>query len=171
MVVNKKRILWISICIILVVLGVYLWYSYSNKHHDAPKVEQPATAAIKTTVKVVPKESPTDNDLEVTQVYRANVNGNQVNIPVVNKENSKGVIKQEVDLSAVTQLQRKVDEREFKKNWEIGTGVGVHEGDIYIPVEIQRNYKPDRAIAVEVHMSPEIPPRVNGGEVKWIKKF
>lgn len=51
------------------------------------------------------------------------------------------------------------------RNWEWSTGIGVHNGDVYIPVELQRNYSKDHAIAAEVHVSTS--GKINGGEVKY----
>ena len=41
------------------------------------------------------------------------------------------------------------------KAWELSAGVGSHRGDAYIPVEVQRNYAPHKAVAAEVHLVPE----------------
>ena len=41
------------------------------------------------------------------------------------------------------------------KDWELSAGVGSHHGDAYIPVGVQRNYAPNKAVAAEVHLVPE----------------
>jgi hypothetical protein len=41
------------------------------------------------------------------------------------------------------------------KAWELSTGVGSHQGDVYLPVGLQRNYAPNKAVAAEVHLVPE----------------
>lgn len=72
-------------------------------------------------------------------------------------------------------LEREKVKQEFKKNWEISSGVGSHEGDVYIPIELQRNYAKDKAVSVELHLDAEdllkAHPRVNGWEVKHTWKF
>lgn len=41
------------------------------------------------------------------------------------------------------------------KTWELSTGLGFHRGDAYIPLGVQRNYAPNKAVAAEVHLVPE----------------
>lgn len=55
----------------------------------------------------------------------------------------------------------------------MSTGLGIHEGNVYIPIEFQRNYFKDHAIAAEVHIKlsgKDDSKKVNGGEVKWVVK-
>lgn len=132
----------------------------------------------KTTVSVVPKASPTDNDVELTQTYSALINGEKVTAPITytsqgsSSDGNKGIIQQSIDLQPVVDLAKEAGRREaekvYKKNWEVSTGLGVHKGDLYIPIGIQRNYAPDKAIAAEVHMDKE---GVSGGELKHVWKF
>lgn len=56
------------------------------------------------------------------------------------------------------------------KNWEVGTGVGVHEGNHYIPLSIQRNYDRNHSIQFEAHYGLR-DQKVNGGEVQWKVHF
>lgn len=56
------------------------------------------------------------------------------------------------------------------RNWELGTGMGVHDGKAYIPVSLQRNYKKDRSIVLELHYDLK-DNKVNGGEVQWKAHF
>ena len=61
------------------------------------------------------------------------------------------------------------------KAWEISAGVGNHRGDAYIPVEVQRNYAPHKAVAAEVHLVPEDLEKgkikASGWEVKHVWRF
>ena len=41
------------------------------------------------------------------------------------------------------------------KAWEVSAGVGSHRGDAYMPLGVQRNYAPHKAVAAEVHLVPE----------------
>ena len=52
------------------------------------------------------------------------------------------------------------------RNWEWGTGAGIHDGDVYIPISLQRNYSKDRAVEAEVHVDTA-GDGVAGGEVKY----
>ena len=56
------------------------------------------------------------------------------------------------------------------KNWEVGTGVGVQDGNPYIPLSIQRNYDRNHSIQLETHYDLK-DQKVNGGEVQWKVHF
>lgn len=56
------------------------------------------------------------------------------------------------------------------KNWELGTGVGYHDGDPYIPVSLQRNYSRNHSLMFEAHYDLK-EQKVNGGEVQWKVHF
>lgn len=53
------------------------------------------------------------------------------------------------------------------RNWYLGMGIGVHNGDTYIPLSVQRNFSKDSAIEVEAHVSKSA--SVTGGEIKYKK--
>ena len=61
------------------------------------------------------------------------------------------------------------------KAWELSTGVGSHQGDVYLPVGLQRNYAPNKAVAAEVHLVPEELARgkikTSGWEVKHVWRY
>lgn len=61
------------------------------------------------------------------------------------------------------------------KSWELSTGVGSHQGDIYIPVGLQRNYAPNKAVVAEVHLVPEDlakgKVKTSGWEVKHVWRY
>lgn len=53
------------------------------------------------------------------------------------------------------------------RNWEVGIGIGVEDGRVYIPISVQRNYSKDRALEVEVHKGFNTDTKVTGGAVKY----
>ena len=61
------------------------------------------------------------------------------------------------------------------KAWELSAGVGSHRGDAYIPVGVQRNYAPNKAMAAEVHLVPEDLAKgkikTSGWEVRHVWRF
>ena len=61
------------------------------------------------------------------------------------------------------------------KSWELSTGVGSHQGDVYLPIGLQRNYAPNKAVAAEVHLVPEELARgkikTSGWEVKHVWRY
>ena len=56
------------------------------------------------------------------------------------------------------------------RNWEAGTGIGVHDGDTYIPISIQRNYDKTHSIALEGQFDIK-KQEFNGVEVQWKVRF
>ena len=56
------------------------------------------------------------------------------------------------------------------KNWEVGTGIGVQDGNPYIPLSVQRNYDRNQSILLEAHYDLR-DQKVNGGEVQWKVHF
>jgi len=61
------------------------------------------------------------------------------------------------------------------KSWELSAGVGSHRGDSYIPLGVQRNYAPNKAVAAEVHLVPEELAKgkikTSGWEVRHVWRF
>lgn len=61
------------------------------------------------------------------------------------------------------------------KVWELSAGVGSHHGDAYIPLGVQRNHAPNKAVAAEVHLVPEDLAKgkikTSGWEVKHVWRF
>lgn len=57
------------------------------------------------------------------------------------------------------------------KGWYWSYGLGVHEGDWYVPVGLQRNFDKNHAAEVKVHVEPEgITPsdmKIRGGEINY----
>ena len=86
---------------------------------------------------------------------------------------------EKTDRTAVVrnESQYKVDVLKINldKSWEISAGVGRHRGDAYMPVGVQRNYAPNKAVAAEVHLVPEELARgkirTSGWEVKHVWRF
>lgn len=52
------------------------------------------------------------------------------------------------------------------RNWYVGTGVGVHDNDWYVPVSLQRNFSKNSAVEVQVHLDPH-DRNVNGGQILY----
>jgi len=173
--VSKRTAIEIISVIVITLIAVYL-YTSSKAPTDVQSIEGVPLAPIatKTSVGASYKATEADADLKVTQTYKAEVNGQTVVAPIKGVDSGKGVqgaINQEIDLKPITQLQREMDKKEFQKNWEVGTGIGINKGDIYVPIEIQRNYAKDKAVSLEIHVeAPELKPKVTGGELKhkWL---
>lgn len=52
------------------------------------------------------------------------------------------------------------------RNWEIGTGIGVHDKDFYIPLSIKRNYDRSHSVEAEIHYDPN-ETKIDGYELKY----
>ena len=61
------------------------------------------------------------------------------------------------------------------KAWELSAGLGSHRGDAYIPLGVQRNYAPNKALAAEVHLVPgdlaKGKIKTSGWEVKHVWRY
>ena len=61
------------------------------------------------------------------------------------------------------------------KSWEFSTGIGIHHGDTYIPVGVQRNYASNKALAAEIHLglddSTKAKIKTSGWEVRHVWRF
>lgn len=56
----------------------------------------------------------------------------------------------------------------LSKRWSVGTGVGVNDGDMYIPISAERLYKNNRSLEFQVNVDAGTA-RPNGGQIlhKW----
>ena len=141
----------------LVTLAITLLLLLSSRgcfHKAAPEgnTQVPQKNSLNTTtttsLEAAQKANPQDPDLVITQKYTAVINGEKVEAQVKPVVNPKGTgttatVTQEID---ITNLVKKA-----QPNWELGVGVGYHK-DLYIPISLQRNYAPKKAIAGEVHL-------------------
>ena len=177
----------------LLILAVCLFWYYSRASTDndyQQKVDSdiPPIVSSKTSLDTAPKTSKDDNDVELTQTYKAKVNGQVLEAPIVTKSapagtssssssssasyGTKGVITQEIDLSNIVGLASQAAEEKakdkYKKNWEMGIGLGVVDKDMYGVFSIQRNYKEDRAIQMDLMTSTS---EIKGVSVQYKRMF
>lgn len=172
----QKHKAFIVAMIIVVVLALTVSFTKPIKN-DSPLATPQASlqVPITSTLTATPKVSPQDPDVVVNQTYTAKVNGQTLTVPVVTPKGttqgtpSAGILEQTIDLTPIYSKAKEEAIKDTRKNWEVGVGVGVHSGSYYIPLEIQRNYKLDRAVALEVHL--EADKGVTGGAIKWKRLF
>lgn len=111
------------------------------------------------TVQIKEKQRNTDPDLVVNNRYIAEVNGQTFEIPKTPKgsgQDSKGTTTEVTSDINMTPIVRKMADLEYKRNWEVSTGIGrSHDGHFYVPIGIQRNYNYNRAIEVSVGLSKD----------------
>ena len=160
---NKLKVaLGIFLSLLLFAGGYLLGYSnHKLKLSDnLPKGSQESTVATSTSVSVVPKSTTGGANVVLEQKYVASVNGKRVEVPIKDtKEPVSGVLKQEIDVSNLV--------RPLLPKWEAGIGVGRHGSETYVPVSVQRNYKPGKALEVQIHVGTD--GGISGGSVvhKW----
>lgn len=112
------------------------------------------------------KQKTSDPDLVVDNRYIAEIHGQTFEIPkshlVTHKDSkgyqngSKGTTMEITSDINMTPVVRKWADLEYKRNWEVSTGLGrSHDGHFYVPIGLQRNYNYDRAIEVSVGVSKD----------------
>ena len=173
---------------IIIITGVFKhWYSRSSghsiPHKDTIKATNENTDKVTSTgtITVAPNKEPNDvlvvheslvasngtRKVEVpirnikAPIYNPNSDNNPSDTPTPN--NKTVTYENKIDVSALV--------RPLVPKWEIGTGVGTHRGNIYVPVSVQRDYKVDKAVRVEVHLDPKDRMAPKGVEVQHIWKF
>lgn len=105
------------------------------------------------------KQKESDPDLVVDNRYIAEIHGQTFEIPKspsVPHKDYKGTTTEITSDINMTPVVRKLADLEYKRNWEVSTGLGrSHDGHLYVPIGIQRNYNYDRAIEVSVGISKD----------------
>lgn len=152
-----KQLLLLTNLLLLVSFGYYTYVHTQRipKVDKTPKLTNtPSTNVIRTKTTNLG-----DTEVKVETIYTAGdkkVSTGVQRIPP--GTTTTPTIKQEIDLTHLLP----------KKNWEVGVGLGVHRGNPYIPLSIQRNYKTDKAVQVEVQFDMRTR-KVQGVEVqhKW----
>lgn len=136
--------------------GCYAYFHKTTTTNSESKVESKTkdTEVIHEThtVTIQEKQRDTDPDLVVNNRYTASIQGETMEIPVVpHKDQTK--VTTEIDMTPVV---RKLADAEYKRNWEVSTGLGrSHDGHFYVPIGLQKNYNYDRAIEVSVGLSKD----------------
>ena len=128
-------------------------------HENARESSKPVEIHEISRVTLKEKQKESDPDLVVDNRYIAEINGQTFEIPkttgAVSKD-SKGLQTNITSDINMTPVVRKWADLEYKRNWEVSTGLGrSHDGHFYVPIGLQRNYNYDRAIEVSVGISKD----------------
>ena len=135
----------------------------TNSEMDLPTEEankEPVEVHEISKVTLKEKQKTSDPDLVVDNRYIAEINGQTFEIPKesqkVSKETPKGLQTKVTSDINMTPVVRKMADLEYKRNWEVSTGLGrSHDGHFYVPIGLQRNYNYDRAIEVSIGLSKD----------------
>lgn len=161
-----KYLKYIIVAVVSFLLG-YGCYAilHSTITDSSSKVESPkdsiGTEVLHETnhVTLKEKQAMTDPDLVVDNRYIAEIHGQTFEIPKspsVTHKDSKGTTTEITSDINMTPVVRKMADLEYKRNWEVSTGLGrSHDGHFYVPIGLQRNYNYDRAIEVSVGLSKD----------------
>lgn len=173
---KNKNWTFVFVFLVMVVVLLLSFHHRSSRSSSSPSPNSGGNPVVNSSLSVVPKTN-SDSDLVVEHHYKATIDGEVVNIPIRTidsgsvdspdvVDNGSGVTahyKQELDLTPL------LSDYEHKTNWEVGAGIGSHDGDVYYPVSVQRNLSHDRAVEGVVHISDS--GKVDGGEVLYKHKF
>lgn len=149
---------YIIVAVVSFLLG-YGCYAYFHKPLSTTNSESKVESKSKDTevihethtVTIKEKQRDTDPDLVVNNRYTASIHGETMDISGSHKEQTK--VTTEINMTPVV---RKLADAEYKRNWEVSTGIGrSHDGHFYIPIGLQKNYNYDRAIEVSVGLSKD----------------
>lgn len=184
---SKDLYVGIIIGVVLGAVGCY-WFATKGDHTHLDTNMSNSTSGLQSTteVQLVPKSSPYEEDLLVSQKYTAVINGEKVSVPIVKKAttdpssqpssssgdanvqgqmkavgDNKVIVTQTVDLTPVL--------KKLKPTWELGIGYMYNSNQHYGVVSVQRNYKDTKAIEVTGFIKDN---KFDGGMVqhKWLIK-
>ena len=107
------------------------------------------------------------NESVTTYVEKQLATGDSTLPPEALEKTDKTVVVEQKDNPEVSVGIYKIN---TYKNWEVGTGIGVQDGNPYIPLSVQRNYARNHSILLEAHYGLR-DQKINGGEVQWKVHF
>lgn len=162
MIIDKKQVI-VSFLIgtMLGVLGCYLATRGDHENLDPNRSDSTSGLLSTTSVQLIPKSDPYEEDLCLSQKYTANINGEKVSVPIVKtttdstkqpgspggnvtmetqgvNNGMKAVVSQTIDLTPVLS--------KLKPTWELGVGYNYVDNKHYGCVSLQRNYKDNKAL-------------------------
>lgn len=175
MTTKRAIIIGVILCLITTT-AVILFRHNKNNEVKKPSVSSSPSATIQSNLVVTEKTSEDDPDLKVSQTYKAIINNQEIEVPVSVSTTSKTTasssaatgtpgttasLRQEIDVTPIV--------RQLVPDWELGVGIGKQrDGDVYIPVSIQRNYETHKGLQMELHVDPK-DQKIDGIEIqhKW----
>ena len=142
-------------------IGSFVTYRYIDKQEvPTSRSSVPNVPLSTTSIQVTTKTKVTDPDLSITQKYVATINDKKVEVPIKNVVSEAATsagsvggaspytatVSQTIDLTPLI--------TPTIPSWEVGIGVGHYHGETYGSFSLQRNYKKDKAISVELNIDP-----------------
>lgn len=174
---TTKRTIIIGVILCLIITAAVMFFRHNRDNEvKKPSVSSSPSATIQSNLVVTEKTSEDDPDLRVSQTYKAIINNQEIEVPVSASTTSKTTasssaatgtpgntasLRQEIDVTPIV--------RQLVPDWELGVGIGKQrDGDVYIPVSIQRNYETHKGLQVELHVDTK-DQKIDGIEIqhKW----
>lgn len=144
-------------------IGGFVTYQYLDKQKVPTSRSSVPNALVSTTnVQVTTKSNGTDPDLKLTQKYVATINDKKVEVPIKNVVSEASTSTDTVGGASpyTATVSQTIDLTPLVKattpSWEVGLGVGHYHGETYGSFSLQRNYKKDKAISVELNIDRQV---------------
>ena len=161
-IVNNPLLPWLLL-LLYACVRLYLAHGTSTQvlpqgNTDVPNAQ--TTLTTQSSVSLTSKVTSSSPDLVVENRYIAKVNGKTYEVPAKTSEDTLEVT-QTVDVSPLVEA--------LSPNWSVGIGLGYHD-DVYIPLSIQRDYTPYKALRFEMHIDKSMN-HIEGYEIQHVWKF
>lgn len=195
---NKWVVILITLCL-LMLLGFFCFWQHNNrleeKYEQAVVLQQEQLGQTQALSKALhisqmnAQELQTAYDKLKSKPVATSFTVSAPSLEVATEQVSERINKQDgtlppialgkTDRTAVVKNENeyKVDVLKINldKTWEISAGLGSHRGDVYIPIGLQRNYAPHKAVEAEAHLTTEDlfkgKIKTSGWEVKHVWRF
>lgn len=142
-------------------IGSYVTYRLLDTPKATTSRSSVSSVPVSTTnIQVTTKNKTTDPDLSLTQKYVATINDKKVEVPIKNVVSEASTSTDSVGGASpyTATVSQTIDLTPLVKatipSWEVGLGVGHYRGETYGSFSLQRNYKKDKAISVELNIDP-----------------
>lgn len=170
--INKRNILIVIILMIFFIGTTTMIYHYGyDKGYKEGTTKTTTTTdsytspSMTTEITATSKTNTSDPDLILNNKYHAVINGNDIQIPVKDKqikETLKDTPSSPSSSTTSTPTTARVDQTldltpifkdyEKKHKWEVGTGIGRVSNEWYVPIEVQRNFGYNKGVSFQLNV-------------------
>ena len=186
--INKRNILIVLILMIFFIGTTTMIYHYGyDKGYKEGTTKTTTTTdsytspSLTTEITAANKTNTSDPDLILNNHYHAVINGNDIQIPVKDKnikEQLKDTPSSPSIPSSSTATTARVDQTldltpifkdyEKKHKWEVGTGIGRVSNEWYVPIEVQRNFGYNKGVSFQLNVKDN---KVDGFQTSYKIRF
>ena len=186
--INKRNILIVIILMIFFIGTTTMIYHYGyDKGYKEGTTKTTTTTdsytspSMTTEITATSKTNTSDPDLILNNKYHAVINGNDIQIPVKDKqikETLKDTPSSPSSSTTSTPTTARVDQTldltpifkdyEKKHKWEVGTGIGRVSNEWYVPIEVQRNFGYNKGVSFQLNVKDN---KVDGFQASYKIRF